>query len=251
MTKIISVLNQKGGCGKTTIAVNLAACLKQIGYSVIVLDADPQGSATKWLSQNSSAMIDVLTLDLTQSAKKVKELINTYSNNLDYVLIDCPPELREPSMLASLLSEMVLIPVTPSALDIWAAQGAISLARDALELNNGKKPTIVLIPSKLQANTLMSRELKQTLETLHKNVVPTGITQRIVLSECVVAGQTVNQYKPNTPAHNEFIDLMKYILTILKNTYKEIVYDTESNISSNETRTRCPQQPKYKTQKIA
>lgn len=211
---MIAVLNQKGGCGKTTIALNLAACLVDTGDAVAVLDADPQQSATKW-AKGGELPFQVLPIDLTQGARKVKNFIEAKTKNADVIVIDCPPELREPAMLAALLANLVLIPVMPSPLDLWAAESAVSLVRDARELNKGDHPKIVLLQSRLLSNTIISRELAGTLRDIGEDVAPMGICQRVSLAECVLAGSTINTYAPQSAAHEDFISLCTFIKNTL------------------------------------
>ncbi|MBF0145687.1 MAG: AAA family ATPase [Magnetococcales bacterium] len=210
---IISVMNQKGGCGKTTIAVNLAAVLKKGGLNTIVLDADPQLSASRWAKQGGEAFpLVVHPLDMTKGARKVKTDIRELAETADMIVIDCPPELREPAMLASLLADVVLVPVTPSPLDIWAAEAATDLAHDARELNGNNKPIVILLPSKTNTHTVIAKDLSQTLATMEGQVAPVSIVQRVVLAECVIAGSTIDRYAPSSPALREMEALGQFLL---------------------------------------
>ncbi|MBF0108964.1 MAG: AAA family ATPase [Magnetococcales bacterium] len=210
---IISVMNQKGGCGKTTIAVNLAAVLKKGGYDTIILDADPQLSASRWAGQGGEGFpLEVRPLDMTRGAPTVKSDIQALAGTVDIIVIDCPPELREPAMLASLLADVVLVPVTPSPLDIWAAEAATDLAHDARELNGNDKPVVVLVPSKTNTKTVIAKDLGQALATMKGRVSPVGIVQRVVLAECVIAGSTIDRYAPTSPALREMEALGQFVL---------------------------------------
>lgn len=206
-------MNQKGGCGKTTIAVNLAAILKKTGLNTVVMDADPQLSATRWAKQGGDSFhIVVRPLDMTRGARKVKNDIREIAETSDIIVIDCPPELREPAMLASLLADVVLIPVTPSPLDIWAAEAATELAQDARELNGNDKPVVILVPSKTNAHTVIAKDLGKTLADMEGQVAPIGIVQRVVLAECVIAGSTIDIYAPKSLACKEMEALGQFIL---------------------------------------
>lgn len=210
---IISVMNQKGGCGKTTIAVNLAAILKKAGFDTIVMDADPQLSASRWAKQGGEAFhLTVHPLDMTKGARKVKTEIREHAETSEIVVIDCPPELREPAMLASLLADVVLVPVTPSPLDIWAAEAATELAQDARELNGNNKPVVILVPSKTNTHTVIAKDLGKTLANMEGQVAPISIVQRVVLAECVIAGSTIDIYAPHSPACKEMEALGQFVL---------------------------------------
>jgi chromosome partitioning protein len=109
---------------------------------------------------------------------------------------------------------LILIPVTPSPLDIWAAEAAVKTGREARKERGGKKPLIVLIPSRIQTGTVLGRELSDTLATLGEPVGP-GISQRVALVESAIKGQTIDQYAPKSPSHLEFKKLAKYTLEII------------------------------------
>ena len=218
MTKIVAVLNQKGGCGKTTIAVNLAAVLSELDCKAIVVDVDPQMSATKWAKRSNTGPLtddkfilsrDVHPLEM-DNAKKFKSELSELSANAKIVLIDAPPELRETAMVLALISDVVLIPVTPSLLDVWAAQAAVEIATDARALKETDKPRVLLVPSKTQ-KTLLSQDLGVMLSKLGEPVSTVSITQRVALAECVIAGETIIDYANNSPAHREFQQLARLV----------------------------------------
>ena len=107
-----------------------------------------------------------------------------------------------------------MIPVTPSPLDIWAAEAAVATGREARTERGGKKPKILLVPSRIQTGTVLGRELSDTLAALGEAVGP-GISQRVALVESAITGQTIDQYAATSPAHLEFKKLAKYILEII------------------------------------
>jgi chromosome partitioning protein len=220
---IISCLNLKGGCGKSTICLNLAACLSGHKYKVLVIDLDPQRSITRWSKQaktlESSLSTEVYPLKLDskrpalQFRTDIETLIAETGSNL--ILLDTPPQLEDAALLAALISDLILIPVTPSPLDLWAAEAAVKTGREARRERKKKKPRITLLPSKVQPQTVLGRELKETLSALGEPVGPI-ITQRVALVESAVVGQTINQYAPNSPSHIEFKKLAAYVLEIMK-----------------------------------
>lgn len=215
---IISCLNLKGGCGKSTICLNLAACLSTHKYNVLVVDLDPQQSLTRWSKQAEKGLeyVHPLSLDDKNPAKQFKikldKLITGTKSNL--VLIDGPPQLEAAALLAALVSDLILIPVTPSPLDIWAAEAAVKTGREARKERGGKKPKIVLIPSRIQTGTVLGRELSDTLSALGEPVGP-GISQRVALVESAITGKTIDQYAPTSSSHLEFKKLAKYTLEII------------------------------------
>lgn len=200
---ILATLNQKGGCGKTTLAVNLAGLLKG---TVALVDADPQGSATRWSGlRQGEPRFQVVPLDAGRGATHFKGGLDRLA--ADTVVIDTPPELQEASMLAALLADLVLIPVTPSPFDFWGAEQAVSLAREAREQRGGPLPLAVLVPYRLKAGTVLARQLTPTLARLGEPVGP-AIHDRIALVEAALAGQTIREYEPGGVAHREFQELL-------------------------------------------
>jgi chromosome partitioning protein len=126
-------------------------------------------------------------------------------------VIDCPPELADPALVAALLSDIVLVPVTPSPLDLWAAKQAVATAQEARTLRDGRKPLISLVPSKLLPHTVLARDLPAALAALAEPVAP-GITQRVALIEAIVLGQTIRTYAKASPAAAEFTALAQHTL---------------------------------------
>lgn len=222
--KIIAMLNLKGGCGKTTISMNLAATLAELGRRAVVVDLDPQASALRWASQavdtpgpGFNLRRDVLALPVERGAAQFKDKLLEVGKRTGaaVAVLDCPPELRDPALVAALLADLVLIPVTPSPLDIWAAEAAVATAREARKERGGRLPRIGLIPSKLISGTVLAREITATLEGLGEAVSP-PIHQRVALVESTVAGQTIAGYAPASPAHLEFQALAAYCTERLK-----------------------------------
>jgi chromosome partitioning protein len=214
----IAIVNQKGGVGKTSLAMNLAWFLDTANGRTMVLDADPQRSASRWAeSQNGSWTVEVRGLDAERDITVVSQDIERLASEAgaEFVVLDCPPELRNAAEVALLLADVSLIPVTPSPLDIWAAEAAVALATDAQRIRGDGRPRVALVPNRLIRSTLMARELPSVLEALGKKVAP-GITERIVIAESAIAGQTVPEYSPNNPACGEFLELARFVMELLK-----------------------------------
>jgi chromosome partitioning protein len=217
MTKIIAVLNQKGGCGKTTISMNLAAALTQAGQATMLLDADPQQSAMRWAQQGGNLGFAVQPINMEQGARKFKQAIQTLAGNAAMVILDLPPELKEPAMLACMLGDLTLIPIKPSPLDLWAGKAAVDLAKDAQELrqDNGR-PWIVLLPSCVKGGTRMSRDIGIALARTGEQVSPVYISERVALAECAMLGETIDRYDASNLSCDEFRQLAKFVMETLE-----------------------------------
>ena len=111
---IISVLNPKGGCGKTTISTNLARALHDRGQSVLIVGSDPQGSARDWHAASEDNPLELVALDRPNNVKTLRSMAANY----DYVVIDGAAKLEDMIAVAIKVSDFILIPVQPSPYDI-------------------------------------------------------------------------------------------------------------------------------------
>ena len=212
METIISCLNLKGGCGKSSIIVNLGGIFAEKKKRPLLIDMDEQQSATHWAKQGGDKFPFPVVPLLVETAAKVKEEIGRLSQErgADTVLIDTPPQLEDDALIAALLSDIVLIPVSPSPLDLWAAQQAVNTIKDAREERGGKLPKAVLIPSRVMSRTTLAKDIKSSLKAFGEPVSP-PISLRVAIAEAGIAGLPIGHYAPNSPSHKEFMDLWKFV----------------------------------------
>src|ERR1017187_10496579 len=183
---IISILNEKGGVGKTTIATNLAKAFKNITPNVLLVDADPQGSARDWHVNGDGNVLNVIGLDRPTLDKDVIKFKRQY----DYIFIDGAPQLTNMALKAILCSDVILIPVQPSPYDIWASKNLVDLIKQRQDVTNGK-PAAAFIVSRQIVGTRMGREVRAVLSEYELPVFEHGTFQRIAYSKTAAIGETV------------------------------------------------------------
>ena len=217
-TITISTINLKGGAGKTSTILNLGGILHESGRRPILIDCDLQQSATRWATQGGDKFpFPVIPIKIGKNVKQFQEKLEERAkeHKADVILFDTPPQLQEEALLASLLCDIILIPVSASPLDLWAAEQAIATVREAREVRKNGLPNIILIPSRLMPNTVLAREIKGSLKQFNEPISP-SITMRVVMVEACIAGLPINLYAPDSPSHKEFKDLMKFVFTKVK-----------------------------------
>ena len=195
---IISFLNQKGGVGKTTLAVHAAAGLALEGLNVILVDADPQGSALDWMAaRQKPPLFPVVGMPRPVLHRQVPRL----AAGVDAVVIDGPPSLANIARSAMLASDLVLIPVQPSPYDVWAVGDLIELVGEARIDHDHLDARFVV--SRRIANTVIGRDVTAALGEWPVQVLETHITQRVAFAESAATGLAVMETSPGSVAAME------------------------------------------------
>lgn len=186
---VLGVLNQKGGSGKSTLSINLAAHVAGTGSRVLLIDADPQGSAADWSAARGErpTPFNVVRFDRPNLHKQIAGLSEGY----DLVIIDGPA--RDAALQGSALtaSDIVAIPVQPSGLDLWSTQAFLTLLEQAKTFApTGQRAAI--ITSRSSPRGVLARGIREALEGLGLPVLD-GTMERLAYREAVTGASTVQE----------------------------------------------------------
>ena len=187
-THIIAVINQKGGAGKTTLSMNLAAGLAKRA-DTCVLDLDPQASSRQWASLGSAPFpATVKQINGKWDAKTLHQNYKAY----EHLVLDCPPSLESHASLQALRAcDVALIPVLPSPIDLWASLRLPQEIEEARKTNKRLKAFLVL--NQLEPKSALSAAMHDAIAEFGIPVLDTGIRRRAIYRSAALEGVSVFQ----------------------------------------------------------
>lgn len=250
MTITIAVANQKGGCAKTTTAVNLAAALAELKQRVLLIDLDPQANASHWLgaASDESGVFQLLTTKVAASALVVqtsteglslltgsrslasiekslaselaaetllkRRLASLKGSAFDYVLIDTPPTLGLMTVNALCAAQQVLIPVTTHVMTLSGVAQLMQTFDDVKEVLNPELSLLGLLPCRVDQRTRHSKDIVDALiERFGQQVLVARIRENIRLAEAPSFRKTILQYQPNSNVAEDFRALAHEVIS--------------------------------------
>lgn len=193
----IAFVQQKGGVGKTSLAIHGACALADLGHKTLLVDMDPQGSIVTWY-EHATELPDKLSVSTCDSAQALDEL-----SGFSYVIIDTPGRLSA-AVLAH--CEAVVLPVVPSPLDIWAAADSVELVKE----QKVKTPTLraALVVNRMQLNTRLGREIFDVIKGYELPLFPRPVKQRTVYATTLASGSYAKT--------DEMVDFAKNLIKMSK-----------------------------------
>jgi chromosome partitioning protein len=205
---IIGVLNQKGGVGKTTVAVNLAAVFATAGNRVLLVDADPQGSSLAWsAAREADPLFPVVGMAKPTLHRDMPEVARDY----DVVVIDGAPRVNELGRAAIMASDLVVIPVQPSPYDVWATQDTVQLITEAQQFKEKLKAVFVI--NRKIVNTAIGRDVGAALAGFGFPVSDVSLCQRVIYAESAAQGLAVIEAGPDSEAAKEIARFAETIIS--------------------------------------
>ncbi len=187
LAQVFSVANQKGGTGKTTLSMNLAAGLSRRGRTLII-DADPQGSAGQWAGLSTDER--PFPVSVISVASNLAREVSRMRQDYQYLVIDCPPTLETGvAQSAMSISDKVFVPILPSPVDLWASV-RLTDAIDQIKISNSRLQAYILI-NQLELRSAMSRSMSQALAEFDMPALQSCLRRRAVYRNSALEGLSV------------------------------------------------------------
>lgn len=195
--KTIAIISQKGGAGKTTLALHLAVAAERSGQTAVIVDLDPQASATSWKDSRAGDSPAVVSAQATRLAAVMEAAAK---GGAAVCIIDTAPHSESAALAAARAADLILIPCRPAILDLRAISNTIELARIA-----GKPVAVVL--NSVPPRGSLAEEAAAAVAGYAVDVAPVQIGQRAAFMHALTVGQTAQEYEPGGKGADEIQQL--------------------------------------------
>jgi chromosome partitioning protein len=199
--EVIVIASQKGGVGKSTLAVHLATEAASNGSRVLVLDLDPQGSAMEWAGRRGDLPPDVSGANPASVAKEVER---AKAEAYDLVVVDTAPHADHAALQAARVADLVAIPCRPSTFDIAAISATLDLCKLA-----DKQAVVILNAAPIRSRVTL--EAGEAIAEKGGHVAPVVIRQRVAFQHCMINGRTAAEFEPAGAAAAEISELLAFL----------------------------------------
>jgi len=207
---VIAITNQKGGVGKTTLSLHLAGEYARQRRSVKVIDMDPQSSGLSWLVQRDSLEHETLFEMDGYPKENLHRHIEQKSKGYDLVIVDVPPQVRELARSAIIGADLVLIPIRPGPLDVWAANDTVKIVNEAMIYRPELKCAFV-VNGYVKGTGILPTTLKALEDHEPHKALRQVVGERIAFKYSLAEGQAIHEYEPSGKAAKEIKVLARQI----------------------------------------
>lgn len=197
----VAVISQKGGAGKTTLALHLAVASEQAGKSVAIVDLDPQASASRWKDRRQASAPVVVS---SHSSRLLEVLQAAREHGADLAIIDTAPHSETSALNAARAADLILIPCRPSILDIQAISTTVDIARLA-------NKTAFAILNHIPPRGTMAEEARAAIALYNLPIAPAQLVQRNAFVHSLTEGLTAQEYEPEGKAAQEIRGLFAWL----------------------------------------
>ncbi len=206
MARVITVAQQKGGAGKSTVAAHLAVAFFQQGKRVTLIDIDPQGSLTMWHNLREKHFGKNYTgiNFVSSSGWRVGNIIGQFKSNSDIIVIDSPPHTETEAKSAIRVADLVIVPMQPSPTDLWATKATLDFAK-------AEKKLVRVLLNRHSTTSKISREIVGKVTDLLEH----SLGNRVLFASCFMQGRSVTETDSHSQAAQEVRDITDEVWALI------------------------------------
>lgn len=197
----IAVISQKGGSGKTTLALHLAVASQVAGRDTAVIDLDPQASAAKWSDRREAEVPVVLS---AHASRLPNEIDRVQKAGCEILLLDTAPHSDSAALEATKFADLVLVPCRPAILDMEAISNTLDLVR-------ASETPVYVVMNAVAPQGNEAQEAAEAIADLDASVCPVQLVSRVAFSRSLITGQTAQEFEPDGKAAQEVSKLHAFI----------------------------------------